>query len=64
MTVLKKMGAVSVALIVLNEIRGVLVVLALLSGGAHALAQSDSANGGVQRAQPALPGDAGSAAGS
>jgi len=49
MRILKKMGAAGVVLLVLNEIRGILVVAALLSGGAQALAQSDAPPAGSIR---------------
>jgi len=51
MTILKKMGAVGVAMLIVNEIRGILVVAALLSGGAQALAQAGSAPPGAIGAQ-------------
>ena len=38
MTLAKRLGKAGVALLILNEIRGVMVVAALLSGGTHALA--------------------------
>lgn len=40
MTILKKLGGIGVAVLILNEIRGILVVAALLGGGAQALAQT------------------------
>jgi hypothetical protein len=38
MTLVRRLGKAGVALLILNEIRGVMVVAALLSGGSHALA--------------------------
>lgn len=38
MKILKNMGGLGIALLILNEIRGVLVVVALLGGGVQALA--------------------------
>lgn len=43
MKILKKMSALGIALLVLNEIRGILVVIALLGGGAQALADQHPA---------------------
>jgi hypothetical protein len=38
MSLAKRLGKAGVALLILNEIRGVMVVAALLSGGSHAFA--------------------------
>ena len=43
MNILKKLGGVGIALLILNEVRGILVVVALLSGGAQALAHQGPA---------------------
>jgi hypothetical protein len=40
MKILKKLGGIGVTVLILNEIRGILVVATLLSGGAQALAQT------------------------
>jgi hypothetical protein len=45
MKILKKMSRLGIALLILNEIRGILVVTALLSGGAQALAHQGPAGG-------------------
>ena len=50
MKILKKLGGVGFALLILNEVRGILVVVALLSGGAQALAHQ----GPAADAAPAL----------
>jgi hypothetical protein len=43
MKILKKMSRLGIALLILNEIRGILVVVALLSGGAQAIAHQGPA---------------------
>ena len=46
MKILKKMSRLGIALLILNEVRGILVVIALLSGGAQALAHQGQGPGG------------------